>query len=53
MPFISISELFGNYVIVIDSGLAVFLAFAYFALAMSVPYLANRPQPVPHWNGRK
>ncbi|MGW0682943.1 hypothetical protein ACWD2L_06215 [Streptomyces sp. NPDC002754] len=52
-PFMWIGDLFGNYVVVVEHGWAVLLAFAYLALTMSVPYLANLPQLTPRWIGQK
>jgi hypothetical protein len=51
MHFIHFGELWGNYVMVVDKGDAVLLAFAYLALILAIPYLANKPQPVPNWEG--
>lgn len=48
MPFVSITELFGNYVAVVDVQIAWALAVGYtLLLAVAVPYLANLPQPKP------
>ncbi|WP_329266794.1 hypothetical protein [Streptomyces sp. NBC_01451] len=49
MPFIRVSELFGNYLIVVDKAAAVLLALGYLALLLCIPYLANKQQPTPNW----
>lgn len=47
MPPIHIVELFGSYVIVMSKGDAMTYALVYFALLMSIPFLANLRQPEP------
>jgi hypothetical protein len=47
MPFINVGELFGNYLIIVEKGVAWMLALSYLLLAIYAMYLANKPQPVP------
>jgi hypothetical protein len=52
-PFIHVGELFDNYLIIVDKGVALLLLFGYLALAFFCMYLANKPQPKPSaalWN---
>lgn len=50
MPPIDVGELFGYYVIFIDKSDAVLYALGYALLGLFVMWVANRPQPVPHWS---
>ena len=51
MPPIGITELFGNYVIVVDKADAVLWGLGYLLL-LAIPYLANIRQPAPRWENR-
>lgn len=49
MPFVSISEIYGQYLATVDVQMFWILVAAYTALlAVGLPWLANRPQPTPH-----
>lgn len=52
MAFIDVLEFLGSLLIVIDMRALPFLAISYFALLMSIPWLANIRQPAPNWSNK-